>query len=156
MFKNRAVFFIIIAFLGSCTTHKMKLEKATFVNISEAYYQKWASGVRGGGTGLNIHISIDDQDINKKLIGLYFKGKYTGLKWNSPNMYTGFITTSNRKETNLDVQEIQKHPQLNEDKEHKAPFVIKDNEALVVALVNKKKKYFIIVLEKKRSLNFPQ
>ena len=156
MLKNIAFVCIILTFLGSCRTHKMKLEKATFVNINEAYYQKWASGVRGGGAGLNIHISIDDHDIDKKLIGLYFKDKYTSLKWSSPNIYSGFIRTSNRTETNLDVQEIQTHLQLNEDKEHKAPFVIKDNEALVVALVNNKKKYFIIVLEKKRSLIFPQ
>ena len=156
MLKNIAVFFIIMTFLGSCTAHKMKLEKTTFVNINEAHYEKWASGVRGGGAGLNIHISIDDQDIDKKLIGLYFKDKYTGLKWNSPNIYNGFIRTSNRTETNLDVQESQKYSQLNDDKEHKAPFVIKDNEALVVALVNQKKKYFKIVLKKKESLNFPQ
>ena len=156
MLKKTALFFVIITFLGSCGTHKVKLEKTTFVNINEAYYQKWASGVRGGGTGLNIHISIAPKDIEKKLIGLYFKDKYTGLKWNSPNIYTGFIRTSNRIETNLDLKLNQDSSQSTGDEDHIIPVLIKDNEALVVALVNKKKKYFTIVLEKKGSMNFPQ
>ena len=142
--------------MSSCGSNKIKLENSPLVNINEATYQKWVSGVRGGGSGLNIHLSIGDEDLDKKLTGLYFKDKYTTLKFNQPNVYTGFIRTSKRVETNLDLPVEKENTTLEEDKKYKLPFSIKENEAVVVILVNNKKKYFIINLKKKQTLNFPQ
>ncbi len=156
MLKKIVFFLSLTALVGGCATSNLRLERATFLHIDKAYYQKWSSGVRGGGSGVNIHISVDKEDVGKKLIGLYFKDKYTALKFNSPNIYTGFIRTSKREETNLDLKMNQKTTVLKGGKEHRPPFKIKDDEALLIALVNKKKKYVIIVLEKKESLNFPQ
>ncbi len=156
MINKTIVFLIMITLISSCGRSKIKLESSPLVNINEAYFQKWVSGVRGGGSGLNIHLSIDNEDLDKKLTGLYFKDKYTTLKFNKPNVYTGFIRTSKRVETNLDLPVKKENTTLEEDKKYKLLFSIKENEAVVVILVNKKKKYFIITIKKKQSLNFPQ
>jgi hypothetical protein len=145
----------MIGLMSSCGSNKISLESSPLVNINEAYYQKWVSGVRGGGSGLNIHLSVDNKDLENKLIGLYFKDKYTTLKFNKPNVYTGFIRTSKREETNLDLPVKKESATLKEEKEYKLPFSIKENEAVVVILVNKRKKHFIITIKKKQTLDFP-
>ena len=155
MIRNTIVFFIMITLISSCGSNKIKLESSPLVNINEAYYQKWVSGVRGGGSGFNIHLSVDNDDLDTKLIGLYFKNKYTTLKFNKPNIYTGFIRTSKRVEINFDRPIKKESITLKEEKKYKLPFLIKENEAIVVTLVDKKEKYFIITIKKKQTLNFP-
>lgn len=156
MIKNTISFFFILILMSSCGSNKIKLEDHPLINITEAYYTKWVSGVKGGGAGLNVHLSIDKGDIDKELIGLYYRKNYTSLKFNKPNIYTGFIRTSKKEETNLDLPVKKENIKLRVEKEYKLPFSIKENEAIVVALINKKKKYFIIAINKKQTLDFPQ
>ena len=44
------------------------LDKNPEIKISKAYYKKWFSGVRGGGSGFNIFINLKKITILKKKI----------------------------------------------------------------------------------------
>ena len=156
MIKHTSIFFIIISLTSSCASNKIKLEDYPLVNITEAYYTTWVSGVNGGGSGLNLHLTVAKEDINKRLIGLYFRNSYTNLKFNKPNIYTGFIRTSEKTETNLDLLVIKKPIKPYKENDYKLPFTIKENEAVLVSLVHKKKKYFILTVKKKESMDFPR
>ncbi|WP_139059046.1 hypothetical protein [Polaribacter reichenbachii] len=157
MIKKFYSFFLTFAFLFGCASGKMKLEDKPLVEINDAYFSKYSSGIKGGGAGFNIHISIiDELEQNEKLSGIYFKEKFANLKINEPNVYTAFIRTKKQEETNLDV--------INSSKEDKNaleiskddfPFELKSNEAVLVYQIKEKKKYFKILL-KKRNAGIPQ
>lgn len=144
-------------FLFGCATSHIKLEDQPLVEIKKAYYSKYSSGVKGGGAGFNIHISLNDElPQGETLSGIYFKEKFANLKFNEPNIFTAFIRTKKAEETNLDV--------INSSKEDKKgleitkddfPFTLNSNEAVLVYVKQKKKKYFKIQLEKK-NVGIPQ
>ena len=48
----------LILFGGISCSNKYVLDKNPEVKISKAYYKKWASAVRGGGSGVIIFITL--------------------------------------------------------------------------------------------------
>lgn len=155
--KNGFSSFVLITLLFSCASNKITLETEPPIQISNAFYTEWVSGIKEGGTGLNLSLLINKEETNKKLVGIYFRNKYASLKFNKPNMYSGFIRTSKGERMELEVLEgKQKTKKISEGKESeleeesaKLPFPLKENEAVVVCLINNKKKYFKISLEEK-------
>ena len=87
----RTVFFIMI--LG-CASQFNPVSN-TFINTKESYYTVWNSPIRGGGSGYSIYIVLDKKlDLNASKIeiqGIYFKDKYSALKYQKLRLYQGFI-----------------------------------------------------------------
>lgn len=142
--KNGFSSFVLITLLFSCASNKITLETEPPIHISNAFYTEWVSGIKEGGTGLNLSLLVNKKETNKKLVGIYFRNKYASLKFNKPNMYSGFIRTSKGERIELEGKEIDF-----EEESAKLPFPLKENEAVVVCLINNKKKYFKISLEEK-------
>ena len=70
--------FILILFLLSLSCSKQfNLEKISPFVFEESYYQSWIAGVRGGGSGINIYLTLE-VSVNKniQIEGIYFKEKY--------------------------------------------------------------------------------
>ncbi|MBU3010460.1 hypothetical protein KO506_03535 [Polaribacter vadi] len=157
MIKKFYSFLLMFIFLFGCASGNMKLEDKPLVEIKEAYFSKYSSGIKGGGAGFNVHISISDKlEQDKKLSGVYFKEKYANLKFNEPNIYTAFIRTKKSEETNLDaINSSIKDEKTKEVLKDDFPFQLKSNEAVLVYMIKEKKKYFKVLLEKK-DIGIPQ
>ena len=133
---NLLMFFLASIFLGCANTYK--LEKKSELNFTESYYKNWSSGVKDGGSGFNIYLSLDNSnnDKNIKIEGIYFKEKYTNLKPQGDNKFQGFIKDGVSNEVEI-------------------PFKLKENEAVISYLVKEKLKYVKINLTKKSTMDFP-
>lgn len=152
---NFLSFFSFMLFLGCANTYK--LEKTSDFNFSESYYSSWSSGIREGGSGFNIFLTMEENskfnDGNNKLEGIYFKGKYVKLKYQGLDKYQAFIKENN----NSDILKFEDYP-INKTvatKQEKIPFILKDNEAVIHYLINNKQHYIKTILTKKKTIDFP-
>tara|TARA_B100000787_G_scaffold152225_1_gene125719 strand:+ start:8587 stop:9048 length:462 start_codon:yes stop_codon:yes gene_type:complete len=145
--------FILILFLLSLSCSKQfNLEKISPFVFEESYYQSWIAGVRGGGSGINIYLTLE-VSVNKniQIEGIYFKEKYCRLLFQGDNKYLGNIITNQNKETNplknsiVEVEKGNKPP----------PFNLEGNDAVFVYLENKIKRYVKLTLNKKEIQSLP-
>lgn len=148
MIKSRLICIVGILFLFGCGSNRIKLEKESLVEIQKAQFSKWASGINGGGSGFNIKVLTKGDELPNKLVGLYFRGKYSDFKFEKPNIYSAFIQTEKPRETNLDLIKKSSAADNKEEESNNFPFELTSNEAVIVSLNSKKKKYFKILLEK--------
>ena len=154
MFALRAVFFIII--LGCAS--KFNPESNTFINTTESYYTVWSSPIRGGGSGYSIYVVLDPKlDLNSKQIeiqGIYFKEKYSALKYQKLGLYQGFI--KNKTNHNLLETDGGLRTQTVKTEETKdIPFKLVGQEAVIVYKAKNALKYVKIELLKKKILEAP-
>ena len=152
---NYLSFFFLFVLIGCANTYK--LEKKSILNFNESYYSLWSSGVKGGGSGFSIYLMMDkNSNLDKKDVkiqGIYFKEKYTTLKYQELGKYQAFI----KADSNSDKLELESNikDEKVEVKNEKIPFVLKDNEAVVSYLIKEKLKYVKIELTKKKTMDFP-
>ena len=146
----RAVFFILI--LGCAS--KFNPESNTFINSTESYYTLWSSPIRDGGSGYSVYIVLDKNlDLNTKHIeiqGIYFKDKYCKLKSLGDQKYQCSILMNENRETNFSPPIV-----LGTSKIEKSPFTIEGDDAVVVYIENKKRKYIKITMLWKKMQHLP-
>ncbi len=139
-----------------------KLQKEAPDSIGNAYFQKWVSGLKGGGSGINLYIPIEG-NFNKtiELDSVYFRGKVTKLvvKPSNPSLYVGRFS-SNRSHKGDVIMSDKPHAEYgNELPKYatKIPFELKDNECVVSFKDDNITKYFKIenVIEK-QPLYYPK
>lgn len=152
----RAFCFIMI--LGCAS--KFNLESNTFINTTESYYSLWNSPIRGGGSGYSVYVVLDENlDLNSKQIelqlqGIYFKEKYSALKYQKPRLYQGFI--KNKTNHNLLESDGGLRNQSDQKEETKdIPFKLVGQEAVIVYKVKNALKYVKIKLREKKTLETP-
>ena len=142
--------------ISSCS-NKFHLEKKSSLSFNESYYSKWTSGVQGQGSGFAIYLVIDKSvDVGNKdikILGIYFREKYSTLKYQGSNKYQGFIKNNENLETVSPDSKIT--TTNNEIDDKKIPFSLKDNEAVVSYKINEKQKYVKINLIEKQATSFP-
>lgn len=152
---NLLKFSFIFILVGCANTYK--LEKKSDFTFSDAYYNSWFSGIKGGGSGYNIFLKLEEGSLvnnNKiKLQNVYFKGEVVELKAQSNGKYKAFIKENKRKGS-MD-SETQDNEVVDEINKKEIPFKLKSNEAVVSYIVEKKIKYFKIVLTKKSTMDVP-
>ena len=148
------VFFIII--LGCAS--KFNLVSNTFINKIESYYTVWNSPIRGGGSGYSIYVALDPIfDLDTKQIemqGIYFKEKYSALKYQKPGLFQGFIKNKVSNNT-LEMEGNFRNKTSNKALIDDIPFKLVGQEAVIVYKVKNALKYFKIELRKKKSLDVP-
>ena len=70
---------VIVIIFMQCSSAQ-KLQKEAPFKITEAYYQSWVSGVKGGGSGVNVFLDIVSMPQDVILDSIYFHGKGTKLE----------------------------------------------------------------------------
>ena len=61
---NSAAYMLLLLTLTSTTCSKYKqLQKEPPVKIGQVYFQKWISGVQGGGSGIDLFIPVEETKI---------------------------------------------------------------------------------------------
>jgi hypothetical protein len=145
----------LVVFLGCANTYK--LEKKSNLSFSESYYKFTPTGVKGGDSAYNIHVTIDKNSSldkkNLKLLGVYFKEKYANFKRQGLDTYQAYI----KEKGNANTLEFDTNKALKvvEAKEEKTPFILQGNEAVIRYSLYEKQKYFKIILTKKSLKTFP-
>lgn len=152
--RNILGLFFFLMMMTGCS-NKFHLEKKSSLSFNESYYTKWTSGVQGQGSGFAIYLtinkSVNADKKNIKILGIYFREKYSTLKFQGSNRYQGFVKNNENLKT---ISPDNKITVVN-DKDEKIPFSLKDNEAVVSYKINKKQKYVKINLIKKQTTNLP-
>lgn len=149
-------FLLIATFIGcSGTKNQYKIEKNATLSFQEAYYQDWASGVQGGGSGMNVFLVQNASDADEiEIKGIYFHEKYTSLKSHGNNKFQGFIKgDGNTKEVEEVMVGEEKKKEKIETIVETFPFELKPNEAVISFFHQGKLKYNKITLVKKESLS---
>lgn len=107
MYKLCILLFTFFSFSCNCEKKTIKQTNKEMISqdypISEIYYQSWVAGVRGGGSGINIHITFKDKlpsDVQLKKVQLLHYTSYT-IDTTENSEYIGRI----KKETNEMVLE---------------------------------------------------
>ncbi|GAA4802681.1 hypothetical protein [Litoribaculum gwangyangense] len=126
--------------------HKSKLETQAPLELGEVYYKKWVVEPRGGGSGINLFITIKS-NINKIVLdSVYFMDKTTKLVYIKDTLVMGRFKTS----TNQPIDIVMSNEPYGEYGNKlptiipKLPFALHPNECIVSYKTDKKTKYFKI------------
>ncbi|NER13216.1 hypothetical protein GWK08_07180 [Leptobacterium flavescens] len=148
----------IIMFGFSNCSSSQKLQKETPFTIKDAYSQDWVAGVEGGGSGINVFLSIAELGNKVELDSLYFHGEKVKLEEKN-GLYIGRYKTKANEKRDLIIHEDPKKEYGNKppiDVKEKIPFNLEDTEAVVSYVHNGVTKYFKIEnIKKKESVNYP-
>jgi hypothetical protein len=142
--KNSLSLFLIVISLGC--SNQFNFKKNSNLVFEESYYESWVAGVKGGGSGLNIHLTLEKKlKKNLQIEGIYFKQKYCKLNLQKENKYSGYILTSqNRYPNSIAPSQASKEKETTN-----IPFTLEGNDAVLVYLENKKTRYLKLTLRKK-------
>jgi hypothetical protein len=145
----------LFVLIGCANTYN--LEENSILSFSESYYKFMPTGVKGGDSAYNIHVTIDKNSSldkkNVKILGVYFKEKYAKFKRQGLDTYQAYI----KEKGNADTLEFDTNKALKvvKGKEEKTPFILQGNEAVIRYSVYEKQKYVKIILTKKKVNFFP-
>ena len=153
MINQRYIFGLFLLLFSLGCSNQFKLEKKAPLTFKESYYQEWVSGVKGGGSGVDVFLLIEENNINRnvQMKGLYFKQKYCELELQGNNKYQGFIKTSKNIIPNISDNSVP----IDKSEDEKIPFSLEKNNAVVSFTENGKQKYVKLKLKKKQNQYFP-
>ncbi|TXD83923.1 hypothetical protein ESY86_07725 [Subsaximicrobium wynnwilliamsii] len=158
-FSTVACFFmtIILISLSACTSAQ-KLQENAPTNFGKVYFQKWNSGVQGGGSGLHIYIPVEEASVT--LDSVYFRGQVSALKQNPNNelLFIGSFKTAINAPKDLIMSD-----DPNKERENKLPsaamnsrFKLDDDQCVVSYKKESKTVYYKISnLEEAQQINYP-
>lgn len=99
MYKLHVILLSIFSFSCNCEKKAIEQTNKEMINqdfpISKIYYQSWVAGVRGGGSGINIHITFKDKlpmDVKLVKVQLLHYTSYT-IDITENSEYIGRIKT---------------------------------------------------------------
>jgi len=154
IFALECLFFTLIMGCAS----KFNLETNTIISTKKSYYTEWHSPIKQGGTGYSIYVVLDPKlDLNSKQIeiqGIYFKEKYSALKYQKPGLFQGFIKNTASNNT-LEMEGDFRNQTAKEAVAEDIPFKLVGQEAVIVYKAKNALKYVKIKLHKKESLETP-
>ena len=140
---------------------QLQQKAPTTFNESDAYYQKWVAGVKGGGAGINLFIPISAES-TLVLDSAYFRGRALKLEKSELEgkpVYIGrFLTDENKQPHDIVMHEDPKKEVGNQPPmiPHKIPFELQKNECVISYLEDGKTKYYKIdQVKEKTMLSYP-
>ncbi|MEM7085966.1 MAG: hypothetical protein AAF489_07280 [Bacteroidota bacterium] len=155
--KSLFVSVVLITFC-SCAGGKdtaYSFEQEFPFTLGTVYYQDWVAGVREGGSGTNVHITIDNFTADVVILNIFFSNKKEKAQ-NSPqhiDQYVGYFKKKGRPDIVMDgdpMKEAQNSPP------EAFPFQLKHDEAVLSYLHNNEIKYIKISnMERKPMIAYP-
>ena len=135
---------------GSCKETSRQIQTNIPFSIEKATYNNWVAGVKGGGSGTNVIVTIKDLDPNNiEVDSLYFRSRKVKVEINSSNYIGRFNSSLNQRLDKVLHSDSQKEfgnqvPEV----EMKIPFELENNEAVIRYNEKGKLKFYKIKLEK--------
>ena len=157
---KKTVFIVLISFImagfSQCSSAQKLQDKAP-VEITDIYYQRWASGIRDGGAGVDLYFTVKESKI--KLDSAYFRGRVTSLSPNlqKSNQYVGrFVTVKENYDIVMSSEANEEYGNKLPTQENKIPFKLDEHECVISYKEGNKIKYFKIEGIKERQVKeFP-
>jgi len=135
------IVFVASLFMNCKGSKEIVFESKTSFTIEDIYFQKWVAGVKGGGSGINVHLTFQNLTEKIELQTLYFRGNaspiYSNL--NTPNRFIASFITKQNRDIIMDgntLKESQNTPP------EKIPFTLDDNDVVISFTENGTLKYF--------------
>lgn len=141
VYKSASLLLVLVICIQCASSQQ--IDKKNPVEIKDAYFQKWVSGVEGGGSGFMVCVEVNEiTDV--KLEYVYFKGKKIKLDHKSTELvYVGhYSVVSKRPELIMSDNPKEEFKNKLPDVEEKIPFTLKENECMVSYIKNGKKGLF--------------
>lgn len=143
-----------MAIFSQCATGK-QLETNLPFEIGDVYYQERVAGVDGGGSGVNIFITLQENPNNIILDSVYFQGKEAKLEFRNNTVYVGRLESKTVLKNDI-IMSIEPYAEYG----NKVPvvpkkprFELKEDECIVSYKTSNKVKYFKIEkINKKEAL----
>lgn len=143
---------ILISFTQCSSAQKIQ-DQASF-ELDQIVYQKWVSGVQGGGSGINLTIPVTS-NINKVVFdSIYFRGYQAKIEGTNPEYVAHIKTEINQKnDLNMSSKAQEEFGNVTPKEVINFPFNFADNECVISYIENNTTKYFKVnnLLEKPRA-----
>ncbi|WP_159022055.1 hypothetical protein [Formosa sp. L2A11] len=144
--KFLKIFFLFSVLLSSITNcASQKIEKEAPVAIKEVYTKSWTSGVKTGGSGINIFVDLQEAlPANITLDSIYFEAYQLPLKQNNNNplLFVGRkVNASNQNISILKANAVTDQMVL-ESTEKQAKFQLEDSACIIRYTDSGDVKYF--------------
>jgi hypothetical protein len=142
-----AIVFVMTGF-SNCAGSKKLQQEAPFT-MGTVYYEKWVAGVKGGGSGINLGMTLTKLPEDIVLDSVYFRGMKAPLVKETTEkgiLYLAHFKTELNKKKDIISHEDPKMEVGNEPPsiQEKIPFELKENEAVISYLHKGKKRYYKI------------
>ena len=149
--------FILSVFLSNCGGSKSDTSKYTLTenppfSIEEIYSQKWMAGVKGGGMGTNIYVTLINLEPGTLINEVYFRNKRTTAEEKNNQMFVGYFKDE-QKDIIMDSDATN---EANNIPPQKSPFQLEENEAVLSYSFKGKDYYFKVSnIEEKDVIAYP-
>ena len=155
---SRVIGIIILSiFLSSCGGSKTDNSKYTLTenppfSIEEVFSQKWMAGVKEGGSGTNIYITLKNLEPGTLINEIYFRNKKTTAEEKNTLIFVGYFK-NDQQDIIMDSDATK---EANNTPPQKSPFQLEENEA-VLSYTYKGIVYYyrIFNIEKKEVIAYP-
>ena len=141
---------------GSSQTNDYSLTQEPPFSIEDSYFQKWVAGVRGGGSGINVHLSFNTLPENVKIDSIYFRNKVVKAKQVSqdPIQFVGYFKTETNRDVIMDVDAKEEATNV---PPKKTPFQLAENAAVISYSKKGTLQYYKLTnIAEKQMLAYPQ
>ncbi|MDX1278820.1 hypothetical protein [Oceanihabitans sediminis] len=125
-------------------SYKYLIQENPPIEITESYYQHWVADVKGGASGIYLHIYVKDNTNNVLLESVYFRGMHAKLETIKPGYVANFITEANYTNDIIMSSEPESEYANQIPSKDEFPFKLKDNECVVGYNQRNTIKYFKI------------
>lgn len=149
--------FILSVFLSNCGGSKTDKSKLTLTenppfSIEEVYSQKWMAGVKEGGSGTNIYISLNNIEPGTLINEVYFRNKITTAEEKNNQIFVGYF----KNEQQDIIMDSDATKEANNIPPQKFPFQLEESEA-VLSYTYKGIEYYYKIsnIEEKELIAYP-
>ncbi|RZS99252.1 hypothetical protein [Aquimarina brevivitae] len=134
-----------------------KIDDIQPVLLSEAYYQKWMSGIKGGGTGFTLYLPVAEGKQDIQLQYAYFDGHKIMLqKKVNENVFTGKYENLKTERDIIMSDDPQKEHKNTLPQTEKIPFDLAAQECVIAYSKGDKQGFFKIQkLQEKKMEAYP-
>ncbi len=121
-----------------------KLQDDSPFIISKATFKEWVAGIAGGGSGVNVFISLTNLDTDKIVIdSIFFRGQVSKVEKKTTAYVARFKTNVNKApDLIMHGETDQEYGNKPPTKESKFPFKLEDDEAVISYKEKGELKYF--------------
>jgi hypothetical protein len=149
---------VILFGLSSCAGGKetgFSFDQEPPFTLGDVYYQDWVAGVRKGGSGTNIYITIDSYVDEVVIMDIYFRNKKLKAQnsYQNRDQYVGYLKNQPGPDIIMDIDPVKESQNIPPES---FPFQLEEDEAVLSYLHNEEVKFLkISKMEQKPMIAYP-
>jgi hypothetical protein len=149
---------VILFSLSSCAGGKetgFSFDQEPPLTLGDVYYQDWVAGVREGGSGTNIYITIDSYVDEVVIMDIYFRNKKLKAQNSHQNrdQYVGYLKNQPKHDIIMDIDPVKESQNIPPES---FTFQLEEDEAILSYLHNEEVKFLkISKMEQKPMIAYP-